>query len=275
MFKIYQEEFERDVRTYEALATKAELVQAASQANLVYVADYHSLPQAQKTVVKLLLALAPIRPEMVLCVEVVYASDQAWLDRYMAESIDDDEFLRRIDYHHRWGFEWGPYREILQVARKLPPRERAQALRQIEAARRRTRIGREHARAGRAFLALNARRKGWKTLASGLQIRVLRVGKGTPPGPRDLVRVRFVGRSTKGLLIHRSPEAGERYHLRAVIPGWAEALRGMRPGGAVELALPAELAYGLRGNARLKVGPRQVLRYRLELVDVLPAGGKR
>lgn len=117
--KIYQEEFERDVRRYEAVATKAELVQAASEADVVYIADYHSLPQAQKTVVKLLLALAPLRPAMVLCVEVVYASDQRWLDKYMDESIDDDEFLRRIDYYQRWGFEWGPYREILQVARKL------------------------------------------------------------------------------------------------------------------------------------------------------------
>jgi len=167
------------------------------------------------------------------------------------------------------------YEVQLVAVKKLPPKRQARALAQVEAARRRTLAGRKHAQQGRTFLALNAQREGWSVRPSGLQVKLLTRGKGAQPGPRDRVRVRFTGRNLAGLLVHRSPQAGERYHLRSVLPGWAEALRGMRPGGAVELVIPAELGYGLRGNARLKVGPRQVLRYRLELVEVLPARGKK
>lgn len=114
---IYQEEYQRDLRRYEALATRAELVAAARAADVVYVGDYHTLPQAQKTLVKLLLALAR-RREVVLCVELVHAADQPALDAYMDGTFPEETFLAAIDYERTWGFPWPPYREIFDVARQ-------------------------------------------------------------------------------------------------------------------------------------------------------------
>lgn len=114
---IYQEEYERDVQRYEAISSKAELVAAAARADVVYVGDYHTLPQAQQTLVKLLLALTRARPQVVLALELVHADMQRALDRYMAGKTVDERFLRDVDYERTWGFPWPPYREVLQVAR--------------------------------------------------------------------------------------------------------------------------------------------------------------
>lgn len=116
--ELYQEEFERDVRRYQAVATKDDLVRAAAEADIVYVGDYHTLPQAQRTVVKLLLALSRLRPEVVLLVEFVHTSAQPALDAYQARRLDEGQFLRQVDWARTWGFDWAPYREILEVARR-------------------------------------------------------------------------------------------------------------------------------------------------------------
>ncbi len=116
--EIYQEEYERDLRRYEAVSSKRELVEAAAAADLVYVGDYHTLPQAQKTLVKLLLALSKVRRQVVLAMEMVHAAHQPHLDAFCADAIDEGEFLRRIDYERSWGFPWQPYGEIFAVAKR-------------------------------------------------------------------------------------------------------------------------------------------------------------
>lgn len=115
--EIYQEEYERDLARYEAVSSKHELVEAAAKADLVYVGDYHTLPQAQKTLVKLLLALCRVR-RVVLAMEMVHIRDQPHLDAYLTDRIGEQEFLRRIDYERTWGFAWPPYREIFAVAQR-------------------------------------------------------------------------------------------------------------------------------------------------------------
>lgn len=114
---IYQEEYERDVQRWQAISSKAELVGAACAADVVYVGDYHTLPQAQQTLVRLLLAVTRRRPEVVLAIELVRTDAQKALDRYMAGKLPEERFLRQLDYERTWGFPWPPYREVLEVAR--------------------------------------------------------------------------------------------------------------------------------------------------------------
>lgn len=114
---IYQEEYERDVQRYRAISSKAELVEAACASDLVYVGDYHTLPQAQQTLVKLLLAVTRHREHVVLALELVHAEAQRALDRFMAGKTTEERFLREVDYERTWGFPWPPYREVLEVAR--------------------------------------------------------------------------------------------------------------------------------------------------------------
>jgi hypothetical protein len=116
--EIYKEEYERDLRRYDSISSKEDLVRACKAARVVYLGDYHTLPQAQKTLVKLLLALCGTRKEIVLCMEMVHIKHQEHLDAYMERRLDDKGFLAAIDYEGTWGFPWQPYREIFAVARR-------------------------------------------------------------------------------------------------------------------------------------------------------------
>jgi len=117
---IYREEFERDLRSYESVSNKSELVRAALAAGVVYLGDYHTLPQAQKTLVKLLLALTRTSRPVILGFEMVRIEHQEHLDRYLADpsSANEERFLHAIDYWTTWAFDWAPYREVLQLCHR-------------------------------------------------------------------------------------------------------------------------------------------------------------
>jgi hypothetical protein len=115
---IYLEEYERELLDFEAPATRDELLASVLSAAIVYVGDYHTLRQSQKTLVRLLTAASIARPEVVLALELVHSSQQAALDAFMKGEVDEGEFKKLIRYDETWGFDWRNYREIFTLARR-------------------------------------------------------------------------------------------------------------------------------------------------------------
>jgi len=125
---------------------------------------------------------------------------------------------------------------------------------------------------GKAFLAENAKKKGVRTLPSGLQYQVLSKGEGDPPAATDTVTVHYRGTLIDGSEFDSSYGRGEpaTFPLDRVIPGWTEGLQLMRPGAKYRLFVPPELAYGERGSGA-KIGPHSTLVFEVELLSVQPA----
>lgn len=130
--------------------------------------------------------------------------------------------------------------------------------------------------AGQAeYLAWSARRSGWSTTASGLQYR--REGLpnllGDRPGPTDTVEVHYEGTFIDGRVFDSSYERGEtiEFPLNRVIAGWTEGLQLMRTGETYHFVIPANLAYGNRWMGT-DIPPNSVLLFKVELIDVTPAG---
>ena len=123
-------------------------------------------------------------------------------------------------------------------------------------------------REGEAFLQENAKKEGVKTLASGLQYRVLKSGQGATPGPEKNVKGHFVVRSIDGKELEstRKQEPGV-FPVMGVIPAWSEALQLMKEGDTWELYAPSYLAYGEKGVGKA-VGPFQTLIFELELIAI-------
>ena len=124
----------------------------------------------------------------------------------------------------------------------------------------------EKARAdGKAYLAQNAKKPGWKTTASGLQYRVVTPGTGKAPTPTDTVTVHYKGTLTNGTEFDSSYKRGQpaSFPVAGVIRGWTEALQLMQVGSKFELAIPPELAYGDQGPLA-----SQVLLFEVELLSV-------
>ena len=128
-----------------------------------------------------------------------------------------------------------------------------------------------------AFMAKNAKEPGIKVTASGLQYKIERSGPevGPHPGPRDEVKVNYVGSLTNGQVFDTTNDRGAPaiFGVGGLIPGWMEALQLMRPGDVWIVYVPPKLGYGEEGAGGGQIPPNSVLVFRLELLGVLQAGG--
>jgi len=126
--------------------------------------------------------------------------------------------------------------------------------------------------AGTTYLAENAKQEGVKTLASGLQYKVLAEGSGANPKATDTVTVNYRGTLIDGTEFDSSYKRGQpaTFRLDRVIPGWTEALQLMKEGAKWQLFIPADLAYGERSTGPIE--PNSTLIFEVELLAIEPAG---
>ncbi len=122
----------------------------------------------------------------------------------------------------------------------------------------------------RAWLEENARAEGVVVTESGLQYRMLKEGDGSMPGPDDIVRVHYTGKTTGGSQFDSSYERGEpaQFRLNQVISGWTEGLSLMKEGAQAILFIPYQLAYGERGAGNI-IKPFETLIFEVELLEVI------
>lgn len=130
------------------------------------------------------------------------------------------------------------------------------------------RAGEENAKAGREFLANNAKQEGVVVTESGLQYLVVKEGTGKKPGPNDVVTVHYTGRLIDGTVFDSSVDRGEpaTFAVGQVIAGWVEGLQLMSEGAAYRLFIPSELAYGEHGTGPIQ--PNSALVFDVQLIKV-------
>ncbi len=122
---------------------------------------------------------------------------------------------------------------------------------------------------GKAFLLANQTKPGVKTLADGLQYKVLNQGNGPMPTDSDVVVVDYAGTLINGTEFDSSYKRGQpaTFPVSGVIPGWTEALKLMPVGSTWELYIPASLAYGDQG-APPSIGPNETLIFKVHLISM-------
>lgn len=122
--------------------------------------------------------------------------------------------------------------------------------------------------AGEKFLAANKTKEGVKTLPSGVQYKVIKVGTGVIPADTSMVVVNYEGRLINDTIFDSSYKRGEPATMRAnqVIKGWTEVLTRMPVGSVWEVYIPQELAYGERMQGDIK--PFSALIFKIELLEV-------
>lgn len=128
--------------------------------------------------------------------------------------------------------------------------------------------GEMNAKAGKEYLANNAKEEGVKVTESGLQYLVVKEGNGKKPAPNDVVTVHYTGRLIDGTVFDSSVERGEpaTFAVGQVIPGWVEGLQLMSEGSAYRLFIPSELAYGEHGTGPIQ--PNSTLIFDVQLLKV-------
>jgi len=122
---------------------------------------------------------------------------------------------------------------------------------------------------GQAFLKENATKPGVHTTPSGLQYKVITEGNGKSPKATDTVLVHYRGTTIDGTEFDSSYKRNEpiSFPLNGVIPGWTEGVQLMKEGGKMQLFIPSNLAYGLRGAGGV-IAPDSTLVFDIELLKV-------
>lgn len=123
---------------------------------------------------------------------------------------------------------------------------------------------------GTAFLAANAKKKGVKTTATGLQYKVLTEGKGMKPVDGQTVKTHYSGTLINGKKFDSSYDRGQpaSFGVNQVIPGWTEALKMMPVGSKWELYIPQNLAYGERAMGA-NIPAYSTLIFTIELLEIV------
>ena len=128
----------------------------------------------------------------------------------------------------------------------------------------------ENRKAGEQFLAENKTKEGVVTTESGLQYKVITMGKGEKPTANSQVKVNYRGTLIDGTEFDSSYARNEPATFRAnqVISGWTEALQLMPVGSKWMLYIPQELAYGNR-EAGDVIKPFSTLIFEVELLEIV------
>ena len=126
--------------------------------------------------------------------------------------------------------------------------------------------------AQQSALATRAATPGWQSLEGGvLWRRVAGDGSGAKPGRWSTVTVHYTGSFTDGTVFDSS-EGGEpaTFPLARLIPAWQLAIPQMGVGDTIEIAAPAEYAYGLGGKGPIPGGA--TLLFTVRLIGIAGAG---
>lgn len=123
------------------------------------------------------------------------------------------------------------------------------------------------------YLAGNAKLKGVKTTASGLQYQILIPGDSKAAAPKltDTVTVQYRGKLLDGTEFDSSYSRNQpaTFPVNGVIKGWQEALPLMKPGSKWKLVVPPELGYG--PTPRPGIPAESLLIFEVELMSVSAA----
>ena len=117
---------------------------------------------------------------------------------------------------------------------------------------------------GKAFLSSNAKKENVDTTASGLQYTIVAEGAAEKVEPKDTVWVNYKGTLLDGTVFDENDST--QFVANRVIKGWTEGLGLLGEGGKATLYIPADLAYGERGNRNIE--PNSVLVFDVEVLKV-------
>jgi FKBP-type peptidyl-prolyl cis-trans isomerase len=107
-----------------------------------------------------------------------------------------------------------------------------------------------------------------QTTASGLGYRMLKEGAGAFPGTRDKVTINYKGTlASNGSVFDENKDTS--FGVGGVIPGFAEGLQLVKPGGSIRLCIPAALGYGAQASGSIPANSDLV--FEVDLLSVAAA----
>ncbi len=116
----YEKEYQLDFNSSRAVAgefQKKDLIGKIRDAQVTFIADFHTFPQAQRTALRLMRESIEESHPWAIGLEAISSQHQRWVNAYLQEEITEKKFLSKIRYLEHWGFPWEQYRPFFELAR--------------------------------------------------------------------------------------------------------------------------------------------------------------
>lgn len=117
-FRRYEARYRRKVARYARAATQEEMLAAVRAADLVYVGDYHTCHQSQRSFLRILKAIIDESPKLLVGLELLHRRSQPLVDAFLADRMSEELFVRKVGLRHRWIFDlWGNFKPLFDFAK--------------------------------------------------------------------------------------------------------------------------------------------------------------
>lgn len=118
----YSQKFQASLPSSSREASLDSILASGQKSDLLLFGDFHSLPQSQRSFLRLIEENVRLKRPVCVALEIFDATHQPLIDEFYAGRLPEEYFLKRIDYHNRWGFPWENYRPIVDycVKNRIP-----------------------------------------------------------------------------------------------------------------------------------------------------------
>ena len=86
-------------------------------ARVIFVGEQHPNPHDHAAELEVLERAYQVDPSLGFAFEMLPRTYQGSLDAFVAGNLDEEAFLKAVDWHHTWGFPWGLYKPLLLFCR--------------------------------------------------------------------------------------------------------------------------------------------------------------
>ena len=124
---------------------------------------------------------------------------------------------------------------------------------------------------GKKFLEQNLKNEGVIAHRSGIQYKVITPMEGEKPGPRDVVKIHYIGKLIDGTTFDNSYTRGEPavFELNRIFPGFSQGIQLMSPGATYQIFVPSHLGFSMQEDG--PGGPGAVMIFQIDLLEIMPS----
>ncbi len=117
-FEDYEARYKKNVRNYKDIVTHEQMIQDILKADIIYVGDYHTCNQSQRSFLRILKNIVTKEKNITIGLELIHNNFQDVLDRYLAGKITDKGFVVKTQLKEQWIFDlWDNFKPLFDFAK--------------------------------------------------------------------------------------------------------------------------------------------------------------
>ncbi len=117
-FARYERTYMRAVCDYDIVSNHHEMLASVKQADIIYVGDYHTCNQSQRSFLRILKACIKQKRAIIVGMELLHEKYQKDLDKYLLGKISERTFISRVKLKEHWVFDlWNNFKPIFDFCK--------------------------------------------------------------------------------------------------------------------------------------------------------------